>query len=354
MQEELNRGQVQPKTNRIEYIDAMRGFTMLLVVFSHVLLFSFHGEGLHSFNKLFMSFRMPLFFFISGFILYKKNTIWNARQSIGFIWKKFKVQIIATLIFLCFYTLYFGYSLGSSFFSCTKLGYWFTFELFQYYLLYVVVRFVLDRYHKFYSEAILLALVVATQLISVKPWPFVPIDIYNFFSFTFLRYFIYFYFGTIVRRFFTRFVKFSDSSVFMGTGIILYLLVSILYFGYYVFPMSLLLDVLMGLGGIIIVFSFFRRNAASFTQDRVIGKNLQYIGRRTLEIYFLHYFFLPRNLGFMGDFFMENSNPLIEFVVALTISLVVVAVCLVISNVLRLSPILVHILFGAKLPKEVP
>lgn len=31
------------KPNRIEYIDAMRGFTMLLVVYSHVILFGYSG-----------------------------------------------------------------------------------------------------------------------------------------------------------------------------------------------------------------------------------------------------------------------------------------------------------------------
>ena len=75
-------------TKRIEYIDAMRGFTMLLVVYSHILVFSYentliydlHAGGLNligagegnalTFNSLFVLFRMPLFFFISGFIIY--------------------------------------------------------------------------------------------------------------------------------------------------------------------------------------------------------------------------------------------------------------------------------------------
>lgn len=54
-------------TKRIEYIDAMRGFTMLLVVYSHILLFGYsdlliRDNEILSFNRFFLTFRMPLFF----------------------------------------------------------------------------------------------------------------------------------------------------------------------------------------------------------------------------------------------------------------------------------------------------
>lgn len=64
---------------RIEWIDALRGFTMILVVFSHVELFTFELDPPLFVNEVFISFRMPLFFFISGFIGYKANVVWNAR-----------------------------------------------------------------------------------------------------------------------------------------------------------------------------------------------------------------------------------------------------------------------------------
>ena len=57
---------------RIAYIDCLRGFTMLLVIWNHVADMSF-GLGLSDsfWTQLFISFRMPMFFFISGFIAYK-------------------------------------------------------------------------------------------------------------------------------------------------------------------------------------------------------------------------------------------------------------------------------------------
>lgn len=62
---------------RIGYIDALRGFTMLLVVFSHIETFCYNipfNESILS--SLFITFRMPMFFFISGYIAYKKEW-WN-------------------------------------------------------------------------------------------------------------------------------------------------------------------------------------------------------------------------------------------------------------------------------------
>jgi fucose 4-O-acetylase-like acetyltransferase len=57
------------KKERIQYIDALRGFTMLLVVFAHVETFSFqYMENATFLGEFFKLFRMPLFFFISGFI----------------------------------------------------------------------------------------------------------------------------------------------------------------------------------------------------------------------------------------------------------------------------------------------
>lgn len=57
---------------RIKYIDALRGFTMILVVFAHIEAFSMFGMQHTTFlGSIFQSFRMPLFFFISGYIAFK-------------------------------------------------------------------------------------------------------------------------------------------------------------------------------------------------------------------------------------------------------------------------------------------
>ena len=112
---------------------------------------------------------------------------------------------------------------------------------------------------------------------------------------------------------------------------------------------DLYIKLAMGLNGILgitIVYKFFQKHQDSFTQEKTLGKHLQYIGRRTLDIYLLHYFLLP-DLKFMGEF-MGSSSTVVGLFTSIIVSLMVIAVCLVISNAIRLSPILAHYLFGAK------
>lgn len=56
-------------TKRINYIDRMKGFAILVVVLAHVFLFSFDmGDSLVF--RFCASFEMPLFMFVSGFVAY--------------------------------------------------------------------------------------------------------------------------------------------------------------------------------------------------------------------------------------------------------------------------------------------
>ena len=88
-------------TSRIEYIDAMRGFTMILVVLHHVSLMAFGRNSV--IDEWLMEFRMPLFFFVSGFVLYKSTRIWNLKECFSFLKRKIGVQILSPLVFFCIY-----------------------------------------------------------------------------------------------------------------------------------------------------------------------------------------------------------------------------------------------------------
>ena len=48
--------------------------------------------------------------------------------------------------------------------------------------------------------------------------------------------------------------------------------------------------------------AFFRYYENWFTRERVVGRSLQYVGVRTLDVYLLHYFFLP-HLPAVGAWF---------------------------------------------------
>lgn len=64
----------QSPTKHIDYIDAMRGVAMLLVVYYHIINGALFIDS--EFCNFCVRFRMPLFFFISGFLSY--TTIFTA------------------------------------------------------------------------------------------------------------------------------------------------------------------------------------------------------------------------------------------------------------------------------------
>ena len=95
----------------------------------------------------------------------------------------------------------------------------------------------------------------------------------------------------------------------------------------------------------IMVFCFFRLSA-SWLQRIHLSKPLQYVGTRTLDIYMLHYFFLPRFLMSYADQLQAFDSSVIEFIVILCVSLLVLVVTLLTSYAIRLNHFLGHYLFG--------
>ena len=100
-----------------------------------------------------------------------------------------------------------------------------------------------------------------------------------------------------------------------------------------------------GITGMWMIFTLFRLSA-SWLERSGVGKPLQYVGTRTLDIYMLHYFFLPRFLMEYAPHLQAYDSRLLEFVVIMMISLVIVILCLIASYIIRLSPFLGHFLFG--------
>ena len=109
----------QPQPNRIGYIDALRGLAMIMVVYFHISAYGFGSYEL-GYNDIIERFRMPTFFFISGWLFFKTGRIWDRQAVTNMIRKKFIVQIIPTVIFMLLYLVIFNLLDVSSFGSDKK------------------------------------------------------------------------------------------------------------------------------------------------------------------------------------------------------------------------------------------
>ena len=338
-------------TQRVEYIDAMRGFTMILVVLHHISLMAFGRNS--AIDEWYVTFVMPLFFFVSGFVLYKSTYNWNFKNSITFLKKKVWPLILSPFIFFLIYIHVYDRVFLESLIDPTKAGYWFTFMLFNYYLMYIFIQMLLDKLyiHPLKKDSILILfgflIYFAGYGISYL-YLEEKISIAGFIGGAQCKHFLFFVLGILTKKYFKNFVHILDSALLLPICISLFFLLNI-----FIKPLEGALTrfsfvLLTATTGVIIVFSFFRKYQSLVTKDNVLGKILQTIGRRTLDIYLLHYFFIPYRLSEVCPLFQKCNLPIIELACSLTVASFVIAFCLLISAILRISPNLGHLLFGAK------
>jgi hypothetical protein len=160
-------------------------------------------------------------------------------------------------------------------------------------------------------------------------------------------FFLFFIVGVLVRKHFDRFEQLLDSRFFTTICIVV-------FFSFNLFPkmfdISLTLcNLLVRLSGLFLVFAVFRKYQGVFSSSQRMGRVFQFVGRRTLDIYLLHYFFLFTNLRTVLPDFSNLNTPLVEFVVGSAVAILIIMASLSVSLVLRTSPLLAHYLFGQKI-----
>ena len=344
----------QNKSNRIGYIDALRGMAMILVVYFHIAAYGF-GSYEIGYNDIIERFRMPTFFFISGWLFYKAGRIWDRQTITGIFRKKFMVEIIPTAVFLLLYLTMFNL-LDINSFGSDKKGYWFTFVLFEYFVIYILAEALINRKDSAIGE---MRVFVIMLLLSITAFYYAKYytryatelgtwkDILGFLSFVKIRHIIFFWFGTFVRRHFDLFIHLTNNKYITAILIVLFTAIIVWPVVLSINGVEYLAYLVAGLSGTVICFTFFRIHEQHFSQGTWYGRGMQLIGRRTLDIYLIHYFVIPYDLVSLDTWLQYHHNTL--FVpMALILALWVVIISLVISSLLRVSPLLAKYLFGAK------
>ena len=355
-------------TKRLSWLDAMRGFTMILVVAFHVAHLSFHeNEKTSAALPFLVLMRMPLFFFVSGFLAYKANFAWTVPNVLKLTWKKFKVQVIPTLVFVCLFVIFrmkgdFWDDLMRLLASPTKGGYWFTWVLLQMFIIYYIICMLLHRVQKGLAEVGLIV-AWAVSVFAYETLYLPKVFTYHkdlFFDYSSLvqtiRYMQFFLLGNIVRRYWSRVEKLFDTPWFFPLVVTLAVVCCA-----DIFQLHTLKKVWVNLPRTIAMYSllllvvmFFRHYQAWFEEGRKAGRILSFIGTRTLDIYLLHFLLLPK-LPQVGEWLNANQpNFIVSIVLSASVALVVIAFCLLASQLLRVSPFLQLYLFGKAPSQTIP
>lgn len=340
---------MEQTTKRIEYVDALRGFTMYLVVYAHIWSFGYHADGKDSFANILLNFFLVLFFFVSGYVAYKKDAEWSLSFVGTLLKKKFVQLIIPAVIFCTIFCWWRGHGIDTAL-APSNAGYWFTIHLFYFYVFYAVTNLVVKKGKAYDLFLLLFAMVIfcisfSHELIERTQ---LGTDLFHYLGMKNWRFFLFFCIGILIRKHFDSFVKLTDNRYWMA--------LFVLGFFAMVFcankitlriwqPLNMLI---YGILSIIVIFTFFRKHEDSFRSTTKLGYCMQFIGKRTMDIYMIHYFLLPRNLSVLGNWFASNPNPAVEFFITTVIACMVMTLAMVVGNVIRLSPFLTCYLLGGK------
>lgn len=340
------------------YIDAIRGFALCLVVFMHVELNSLalYASLLQS---LIQPFYLALFFFISGYLGGK--SIWHETTWSGLIRRL--QWLIPTLCFGLIYT-YFVLNQNLYYFitQLTKSGYWFIIALLEIYALCYFTRRALAKSTRYCDPKsyflLLLGLAVLLYILRLPLKTCSWLEVIG--NITCLpligTYFIFFVFGIIATHYSKYFTSIVIKLKWIISAIVLFVALFSIEVKLRTIPHSIIhqlcaevLEFTCGCLGVFVIFGLFCKYQSVFTSTSKNIFSLQAIGCRTLDIYLLHYFFLPK-LPRVGAFLREQHSIFFELIIGITITLCVIGCCLIVSRILRSNAFLSHWLFGTQKP----
>ena len=348
-------------TNRVKYIDALRGFAMLLVVFVHVEIFSIYGFGnATTLANIISAVHMPLFFFISGFCVYKLGRKYTITKVCADALRLILPAVVVGAVYTNFKT---GMDLMYFFSNPMKAGYWFTITMFEVLLIYYVINNVMhNSRRRFLVTLWVISIVLYMMKLPLKIFPIAD-TVGNYLCLhQTCNFFVFFvvgvtasmfmnYFHTIIsRKFFPTiiavlllacsYVQYGPLSVYWGTSVIWMVIETI---G----------ESLIGVTGTITLYMVFYKYKEFFSGVNSISRGLICIGVNTLPIYLLHYFFLSK-FPLLGELLLPYPNVILEFIVVLPITVIIIIASLLSNYIFSASPIFSWMLGNRRLSKHIP
>lgn len=315
-------------TQRQEWIDCLRGVTMLLVVIGHCDLWL--TGWFSAFSLISNIYQLPLFFFISGLFAYSaKLSPGNPEEIAMAVWRRIKMVLWPTIIILAAYYCCFlmaDNSIADIAADQYKGGYWFTIVVVEIYVL--ALPFILLINSTRMRRRWAFAIIVAAMIVFAKAGNEVS-DIFRdhyimgwtslHFVFSYMPYFLL---GMMARLIMPG-LRSRVTSPWLPLITVIVCLVTlivmpVLRHGVLDWRIMPLLSLLML--GLFMTFSNLR---GALNASTPYGRLLSTIGRNTLPIYLFHYFILSFLSLAVGDTLSGISFARSIGVLPLTIALAI-------------------------------
>lgn len=340
---------------RLHHFDVVKGFAIFLVVIGHILTFCIRDIDRAPLFKVIGLVHMPMFFFISGYFTYKNDF------ALPKIISRFRQLMVPGAVMLLLWTLYFPHSGVQSPLDMSwngtmvneyKNGYWFPYVLFVIILLYSLIAPLLRAVSN--SIARLIIIFVYCTLINVAVNCFATPYVNNLFSLSLIAQFtVPFMLGVICRHHSSQFEKAITSPKYYTVSLLIAFL-TLFFLAYrwdypFMEPFQPYLLPLFHLALPIAVMYIAKQWCDStFAAGKSArwGEIWKLLGRESLAIYLIHYFFLFP-LPWLQEPLRNAALDIVPtLIVAVPLAAIVVAVTLGVNYIISRSPLLAQILTG--------
>lgn len=286
-------------TKRLEYIDALKGLAIILMVMGHVLS-SFYSDPYMVYEseprsamllfRIIYSFHMPLLIFLSGYVALRLSD-YSLRNCASTLWRRFSTLVIP------FFTVgLLRYMVMQQY----LLDYWFIWILFQFILLTLCIEFVGARIPKYGSTIativnVLIALVLQYFNALLNQYDHMPLLDAGHWAL-----YLFFVAGYLCAKYdaIDRLINNNwlyTISVVLFMGLTLWVTIE----GRHL-PLWSKWYCILPLSAIVMLVYLFRN---ALDSARNYYRQLMYVGKNSLAIYLLHFFFIPP-MYHVGEWFV--------------------------------------------------
>ena len=346
---------------RLYYFDMLKGLAIFLVVMGHVITMCIREIDRAPLFKFIGEVHMPLFFFISGWFSMRCKD--NQRPETPSLIQRASRLLIPMIVVSTLWVFYFpGSGIQSPlppgfeglWSSSYKNGYWFTLVLFEITAVYAAATYLLGKQASLARECAVtgggwIILVAITMIIGSEISAWTSLDLTSTFFPVFMA-------GAIARRHKDAFNAFSGKSSTITAA----LLIASACFYYIGWPWNVsfhnpylymvcrvLLHLCFAIIGIAAVRPWSERAFADGT-GTVAARLWAFLGRKSLAVYLLHYFFLFPLWSVKPAMEAMNLNLVPLAVFAAVVAAAVISMVLIADYIIGLSAPLAFLLTGTE------
>ena len=315
------------RTQRLEYIDELKGLAILLVVMGHIMEFCLYSGKTSFLHDAIYSFHMPLFAFLSGLVF---TSLIDGKK----IWNKVQKQSFRLLVPFLTMGLFYSHTLfqGESFwFQPFKQGLWYLWFLWQSYLITHIYNLLILKYIENKTKVCVVFDVCWIIMIYVFmrfTMGFCQIDINNIVgSLHLMKLYPFFFIGVMLNRYKLPPHIWKSSKWLPDLSLIIWIVLLLeikLIPNNYLYKLSYIIEI-SALYPIVFYFAKFGNSYGK------VQKMLGIFGRYSLEIYMFHRFMTDTcDLHFVGDYIHCTESYAIESLIVIPLSILMsyVSVCL--------------------------